>query len=156
VLESVSARALLVAPIRLALGFAGLAASAVAAENADAALLAFVLGTFAMLVVILADPRTPLFRLKQEPPPPPPGARYARPLQTAADAVFPSTVAVALLTAVAAPFRPELGALLAGLLAGMGLAAGTSGAMLLIREREEGATLYVDRRTHEPYLGART
>lgn len=151
-LESVSARALLVAPVRVALGLAGLGAAAAAAERAEAALLAFLLGAFAILILILADPRRSFFRLKETPPAPPPGARYAGRLETALHAAFPSTVGVAALTAASAPFRPELAALLAGVLAGMGLASGTSGAQFRLRERAQGATLYVDRRTDRAYL----
>ena len=149
-LQSVSARALLVAPLRLVLGLAGLAVAAVAAEDPNAALLAFALGALGILVAFLSSRRT-----LADPQPVPAFARYASPLQVLASAAMPSTVAVAVLTAVAAPFRPELGALLAGVLGGMGLGAAVYGVQLWLRERTQGETLYVAHGAKRLYVAPR-
>ena len=148
-LESLSSRALLVAPIRLVLGFVGLAVSAAAAENGNAALLAFAVGALGILVAVLSSRRT-----LGDPQPAPPGARYASPVQLVASGVMPSTVGVAVLTAVAAPLRPELGALLAGVLGGMGLGAAVYGIQLRLRERAHGESLYVARGAKRLYVVA--
>ena len=60
--------------------------------------------------------------------------------------LFPSTVGVSLLTTAALAFEPVLAAILAGALAGMGLASLVTGANLLWTERQEGVQVFADDR----------
>jgi hypothetical protein len=146
-LQSLPRRALVVAPIRFALGAAGLTAAAVAGSPRPAALLAFAVAALGLLVVVVADPRTRFMRLPDDPPPADAGALEDGVGRIALAAVFPSTAGVALLLAVALAFEPTLAAMLAGILAGLGAAALVTGVELLLGERRSGRRLYVVRGT---------
>jgi hypothetical protein len=154
-LESLSRRALLVSPVRVALGLAGLVPAAALAAEPEAARLAFLVGAFALLVGALADPRSHFHRLREEPPEPPVGAAEAGAAQLLRAAVFPSTVGVSLLVLLALPLRPDLAAFLAGSLAGMGLASLVHGARLLAFERANRVALYAERGSGTVYARAR-
>lgn len=137
--ESLRLRLLLIAPLRLVLSLVWLgAARAVGAAN-GAALLAFAAGAFGTVFLASNDPRARFRRDGGDPVQLPDDARVAPAWLHAAHAAFPSTVGVSVLAAVALAFQPELTALLAGVLAGLGLAA------LLVAYRTDGR-LYLDPR----------
>jgi hypothetical protein len=76
------------------------------------------------------------------------GAVEAEPRwRTAIIAAYPSTVGVAVLSAIAFAFDVRLVALLAGVLVGMGLGSLGAAARVLQREREQRIRLYLDRRS---------
>ena len=135
---------LLVAPIRLALGALGVVGARLAGLDADRALITFALGAGVMMVSALGDPRARLLGARGEPEPVPANAIFASPLEIAARAAFPSTVGVAVLAGVALAFEPVLASVLAGLLAGMGLAALVSIVQLASEERRAGVELYAE------------
>jgi hypothetical protein len=115
-----SRQALLVAPVRLALGGAALAAAVAidlsfARAGAEAAVGA------ALIVFALISPgrRTRPERLRLPPPANSDGRSGWRIL---AEAMFPSTYVVAGLTAISLAFNRDLAAFLAGVLLGMGIA----------------------------------
>ena len=108
--ESVRLRLLLVAPLRLVLSIVFLAAARAA-------------GAFAMAFLVPNDPRTRFRGARGEPAELPADASVAPAWLHALHAALPSTVGVSVLAAVTLPFQPTLAALLAGILAGLGLAA---------------------------------
>ena len=121
--ESVRLRLLLVAPLRLLLGIVFLAAARAAGGATGATFLAFAAGAFAMAFLVPNDPRARLRRAPAEPADLPADARVAPAWLHALHASLPSRVGVSILAAVTLAFEPTLVALLAGILAGLGLAA---------------------------------
>lgn len=148
----VSTAQLVVAPIRLALGIALLAAAIAFGASRGAAGIAFAAGAFGLAFSALADPRRRFFAVKGEPEPLPEDASVDGWGELARAMVFPSTVGVSVLAVVALALgQGVLAALLAGALAGMGLAAALGGADLLLRERERRVAVFVDRRARRLY-----
>ena len=143
-LHSLRDRTLGVIPIRLGLGVALLGASRLAGAQSGPALLAFVLGVFGITFVIFNDPRARFVQGTVEPLALPARAEIAPRWRQALAATMPSTVAVAVLAAIALVPQPTLAALLAGVEAGLGVAA------VLSLSRVDG-TLYVDPRTRMIY-----
>jgi hypothetical protein len=122
--ESVRLRLLLIGPLRLVLAAAWLGAARAAGGSGAAELLAFAAGAFAMTFLISNDPRARLRRVPAaQPAELPADASVAPAWLHAVHAAFPSTVGVAVLAAVTLAFNPTLTALLAGILAGLGVAA---------------------------------
>jgi hypothetical protein len=143
-LVRVTAQLLVLLPIRLALALAGLGGSMVVGEPAPAAL-AFSLGALGAAIALGADPRYSR-DLLGDVPPLPPNPRFASLREMAAAGVVPSTVGVALLTAIALFFDGTLAAVLAGVLAGMAVAGFASWVNLAAIERGLGCRLYLERR----------
>jgi hypothetical protein len=124
--ESVRLRLLLIAPLRLVLSIVFLAAARAAGGATGATLLAFAAGAFAMAFLVPNDPRARFRRAPGEPADLPADASVAPAWRHALHAALPSTVGVSVLAAVTLAFQPTLTALLAGILAGLGLAAAYS------------------------------
>jgi hypothetical protein len=143
-LHSLRDRTFGVIPIRLGLGMALLGAARLAGAQNGPALLAFVLGVFGITFVIFNDPRARFVQGTVEPLALPAGVEIAPRWRQALAATMPSTVAVAVLAAIALVPQPTLAALLAGVEAGLGVAA------VLSLSRVDG-TLYVDPRTRTIY-----
>jgi hypothetical protein len=95
------------------------------------------LGVFGIVFVIFNDPRARFLRRDVEPLAWPDGAVEAPVWRQGLAAMLPSTVGVTALALVAVAFRPVLGALLAGVCAGLGVAA-------LISLGRIDPSLYVD------------
>jgi hypothetical protein len=121
--ESVRLRLLLVGPLRLVLGAAFLGAARAAGGSSTGTLLAFAAGTFALVFLAANDPRARFRTSAGGPAELPAGATVAPAWLHALHAAFPSTIGVSLLAAATLAFRPTLAALLAGVLAGLGIAA---------------------------------
>jgi hypothetical protein len=138
--ESVRLRLLLVAPLRLALGIVWLGAARAVGGSSSGTLLAFAAGAFALAFLVPNDPRTRFRRVVGEPAELPADAAVAPAWLHVWHAALPSTVGVSVLAAVALVFQPTLAALLAGVLAGLGLAA-------LLRAYTMDGRLYLDPRT---------
>jgi len=135
-------RLVLVAPIRFALGAVGaILAWAVGARGAVAAV-SFALGCVGLAAAALSDRRSVLLG-RPERVPVPDDAQYAGRLETALAACLPSTVALTVFSLIALLFEPTLAALLAGGIAGLGLAGLVSGLRLTLQEREEQKELFV-------------
>lgn len=145
-LHSLRDRTLGVIPIRLGLGLALLGAARLSGAENGPALLAFVVGVFGITFVIFNDPRARFAHGTVEPLELPAAAEIAPRWRQALAATMPSTVAVAVLACIALVPQPTLAALLAGVEAGLGVAA------LLSLGRVDGA-LYVDPRTRALYRG---
>ena len=148
-----STQLLVLTPVRLGLGLAGLAAAALL-ERPGVAAVAFALGVLGAAIALGADPRYSR-DLLGEVPPLPPGARFASRREMAVQGVFPSTVGVAALTAVALFFNATLAALLAGVEAGMGVAGFIAWLNLDSIERRLDYGLYVERRGRRVFAGPR-
>jgi len=152
VVYRVSTAQLVVAPIRLALGIALVAAAIAFGASRGAAGLAFAAGAFGLAFSALADPRRRFLAAKGEPEPLPEDSSVEGRLELARAMVYPSTVGVSALAVLALALgQGVLAALLAGALAGMGLAAALGGADLLLRERERRLAVFADRRAGRLY-----
>jgi hypothetical protein len=125
-LHSLRDRTLLVIPIRIALGIALLGGARLAGAESGPALLAFAIGLLGIVFVIFNDPRARLARGPVEPLELPADATVAPRWRQALGASIPSTIGVAVLSLVALGPQPTLAALLAGVEAGLGVAAAIS------------------------------
>lgn len=146
-LQSLPRRALVIAPIRLALAGTGVLAAVAAGSRAASALLAFAATTVGMLILVVSDPRARLSSIPDEPPEAPHDAAEDGLARLALTAAFPSTVGVAGLLAIALATEPTLAAVMAGILAGLGLAALVAVFELRALERSRGLRLFVERGT---------
>jgi hypothetical protein len=138
----VRAHALLIVPVRFALGIAGLAGAWLRSVSVGAGLGLFGLGAGLFLFMMLTSRRRRLFwhRVGEAQP-----ADPARPVEdwprTLAQASFPSTIAVSALTAIALAANPGLAAVTAGILGGMGVGGLIFGMELMQWERSRGVRL---------------
>jgi hypothetical protein len=138
----VRAHALLIVPVRFALGIAGLAGAWLRGVSVGAGLGLFGLGAGLFLFMMLTSRRRRLFwhRVGEAQP-----ADPARPVEdwprTLARASFPSTIAVSALTAIALAANPGLAAVTAGILGGMGVGGLIFGMELMQWERSRGVRL---------------
>lgn len=138
--ESIRLRLLLVAPLRLVLGLIFLGAARAAGGHSAGTFLAFAAGAFAMAFLVPNDPRARFRRVSEGPGVLPTDARIAPAWLHAVHAAVPSTVGVSGLAALALAFQPALSGFLAGILVGLGFAAG-----LALYRMDNG--LYLDPRT---------
>jgi hypothetical protein len=138
--ESVRLRLLLIAPLRLALSVAWLGAARADGSPSDATLIAFLAGAFASAFLVTNDPFARFRKAPDKASALPPGATVAPAWLHVVHAALPSTVGVSVLAALTLLFQPTLTALLAGLLAGMGVAA-------LVAAYGIDGRLYIDPRT---------
>jgi len=120
--ESVRLRLALIAPLRLALSIVWLVAARADGARSGATLLALIAGAFASAFLITNDPFARVRKTPDKVTELPAGATVATPWLHVVHAALPSTVGVSVLAAIALLFQPTLTALLAGLLAGMGVA----------------------------------
>jgi hypothetical protein len=107
--------------------------------------LGFSFGTIVLFFSVLADPRRRFLAPDQEAQPVPSDARYDSKAELALTAIFPSTVGVGVLTAIALAFDRTLAAVLAGALAGMGLATVVGAVRIAEQERREGLQFFRER-----------
>ena len=145
-LVGLSTAPLAVAPIRIGLGLVGLVGAGLRGLSWGVAGAEFALGTALFAFSALVDPRRRFFRLKDEEAEPVPADATFEPLaRVALLATYPSTVGLAVLTGVSLAFNAALAAVLAGGVAGLGVAGAISGTMIALQERAEGVRLYVER-----------
>jgi hypothetical protein len=143
---TVRRRLVLITPVRIGLGLALLGVALGSDTPPRSVVLAFLVGAVFMALAALADRRTLLLRPPREPEPLPPDSVPEANWRVALEAALPSTVGVSVLGAVGLAAGNEvLGALLAGGVAGMGIASAVSLFPLLAWERERGARLYAGR-----------
>ena len=98
-----------------------------------------------LFVSALADPRRRILARGLEPSPVPPDATFDSNAQLAWSGLLPSSLAVSAFAAVALAFNETLAVLLAGAVAGMGLAGLVGGARITDEERRHGVELYAER-----------
>lgn len=144
-MQSVWQRTVLVIPVRLGLGLVWLVAARLTGAGGGPALLAFALGAFGLTFAALNDPRGRLLHGALEPLDAPPGAVVDPRWRQALAAMFPSTVGVSLLAAIALIPQPILAALLGG-----GASAGLGFAALVSLPRVD-RTLYIEPRSRVVY-----
>ena len=133
--------------IRLALAALGLAGSILAGTDGAAAGVALALGAGICALALVTDRRWLLLG-KPTAGPLPEEARRAPLTRAVASGLLPSTVGVAVLAAASLAFQPILAAVLAGILAGMGIVGLVSCVEVALWERETGSQLYADAALH--------
>lgn len=129
--------------VRLVLALGGLVASIVAGAEPGPAAAGVAFGAGVTAVALISDRRWLLSR-RPSLGPLPEGATGGGLAKGVATGLLPSTIGVAALLAVSLAFEPILGAVLAGVIAGMGLVGLMGLTDLIIRERREGARVYAD------------
>lgn len=142
-LHSLRDRALLVAPIRVALGAVWVVAAIAAGAGRGPALLAAASAALILVFVAFNDPRSRFVR-RAEPVPAPADAAVAPWLEQALKATMPSTVGVSVLAAIALVTQPVVAAFLGGVSVGLGAAAVLGAAL-------QDPSLYFDPRTGTVY-----
>jgi hypothetical protein len=131
-----------IVPIRVALGFVFLGAARALGVETGASARLFGLGAFLFALAMLTSRRRRLFwRRADEALPIDAAAPVGGWAWTIARSLFPSTLAVTALTAVALPTNAALAALLAGVLAGMGVVGLVFAVELLAWERARNGRL---------------
>jgi hypothetical protein len=148
-----STQLLVLLPIRLALGLAGLGGAVLLGERGPA-LLAFAVGVLGAAVALSADPRYSR-DLLGDVPPVPKSVTYVSKRELALRGVVPSTVGVTVLTVAALFFNATLAALLAGVLAGMAVSGFISWINLDTIERRNDYRLYLERPGKRVFAGPR-
>ncbi len=108
--------------------------------RAGPAYILFAVGVFAMVFLVSNDPRARFRGAPKAPTPLPANAVVAPAWLHVAHAAFPSTIGVSILAAIALGGQADLAALLAGVLAGLGVVA------LLAAYRSDTA-LYIEPRS---------
>lgn len=138
--ESVRLRLALIAPLRLALSAVWLVAARADGAPSAATLIALAAGAFASAFLVTNDPFARFRKAPDKVAELPVGSSVAPAWRHVVHAALPSTVGVSVLAAIALLFQPALTALLAGLLAGMGVAS-------LVAVYGMDGRLYLDPRT---------
>jgi hypothetical protein len=137
-------RLALITPTRLTLGAVLLAVAFTGESPARSIVLAFMVGAVLVAFAALSDRRGLLRYRDQEPEPLPPTALRDPSWRVVLVAAYPSTFGVAVLAVIALAAGNEvLGAVLAGAVAGLGLASAVGLVSLLVWERERAVRLYV-------------
>jgi hypothetical protein len=113
------------------------------------ALLAWAFGAIMVSIVLAGDGRG---RRTTAPEPLPREAIPESWAQIARTDVLPSTVAVAMLTAVALAFDPVLAGVMAGILGGMAIMTIVSLVRVAVAERRLGGALYLERQGKRLYV----
>jgi len=147
-------RLVFVAPLRFALAAICAALAWLAGAPPSVLLVSFALGCIGFAGVVLTDRRAVLLGQRVRVPAPD-DARYPGRWASAAAACFPSTVGLTVLALVGLVVSPTLTALLAGGIAGLGLAGLVAGLQLVMRERAENVELYVAARSNQIYERSR-
>jgi hypothetical protein len=153
-LVGLSTAPLVVAPIRLGVGLLGALGAALRGLSWSVAAAAFVLGAGAFAFSALADPRRRFFRVKEEAEPVPADASFEPLARIAVAATYPSTLGLAILTAVSLAFNAALAAVLAGGAAGLGVAGAITGAQIALRERADAVRFFTEARGTRLYVRA--
>ena len=139
-------QALLIAGVRLVIAVAALASARVRGLDPGPAAALFAFGVGVLLIALPASvTRRPDRRRPRDAEPLPPGAAPLPHRRALALAMYPSTIGLTAVTVVALVAKPELAAVLAGILAGLGLAALWSAGQLALWERELGGRLLAER-----------
>jgi hypothetical protein len=133
--------------IRLVLAVLGLVGSILAGADAAAAGVGAAVGAAVCGLVLLTDRRWLLLRTPSAASLPA-DARRAPLGRAVLSGMVPSTAGVAILAAVSLAFEPLLGAVLAGVLGGMGLVSLASWVEVVLWERRAGVTLFADADVH--------
>jgi hypothetical protein len=131
---------LVLAPIRLGLAALGLLAALLVGADGAVAGTAFAFGAGVTFALLLTDRRSILAR-RPAVEPMPPGALHGPWSRVVLSQLFPSTAGLTVLAAVSIGLDGALTAALAGLIAGMGLAAVVSSLRIAGWERREHAHL---------------
>jgi hypothetical protein len=143
-LHSLRGHSILVAPVRIGLGLVWFAAGRFAGVGATSALLACAGGVFSFVFLAFNDPRVAFLQRRGEALSMPAGATVAGAGRQIVTAMFPSTVGISLLAAIAIVTQPVLSVILGGISMGLGVAG-------LLKAYGTDPALYFDPRTGVVY-----
>jgi len=144
---------LVLSTIRMGLAAVAFAGAIGAGADPAAAAVGLALGA-AICVLALVTDRRWLLLGKPSAEPLPADVRRAPLARAVADGMLPSTVGVTVLAAASLVFEPILTAILAGILAGMGIVSLVSAAELVLWERRTESQLFADADVHtRRYVG---
>jgi hypothetical protein len=143
----VSEQRLVLSCVRLGLGALAFAGAVLAGADVAAAGVGAGVGAAVCALALLTDRRWLLFRAPSAETLPA-DARRAPLARAVLSGMLPSTAGVAILAAVSLAFEPLLAAVLAGVLAGMGVVSLASWVEVVLWERRAGATMYADYDVH--------
>lgn len=138
---------LVLSGIRLTLAGLGFAGSILAGAVGRAAAVGLALGTGICALALVTDRRWLLLGTPKADPLPA-DVRRASLGRAVADGMLPSTVGVAVLAVISLVFEPILTAVLAGILAGMGIVSLVSCAEVALWERRSDSQLLADADVH--------
>jgi hypothetical protein len=143
-LVDLRAYSFLIVPVRFVLGIGGLVGARLlgVAPGASLALFAFGGGLF-LFAQLTTNRRRRFWQRVAEAQSVDPSTPVEDRLRTLARSTYPSTIGVAVLTAIALPIDAALGAFTAGLMGGMALFGLLFGAELVAWERSEDARLFL-------------
>jgi predicted permease len=141
-------QALLIAAVRGALALAGLGATIARGLHPGAAVALLAAGAVVLLFAVYSGDRRQRSALKfASPDPVPAGAHLESRARALAQAAYPSTIGLAVLTAVALWPQPGLAALLAGILAGLAVMSLIGAARLASWEHSRRARILIEHKT---------
>jgi hypothetical protein len=138
------AYSLLILPVRLVLALVGLVGARLLGVDPGPSLALFGMGAGLFLISMMATsrPRTRFWQRVDEADALEPGTPVETWPRTLFEAAYPSTIGVAVLTAIALPVDARLAAVMAGLLGGMALSGLMFGVELVAWERRQGMRLF--------------
>jgi uncharacterized membrane protein len=139
IVQMVRLRLTLIGPMRLLLSVVWLVAALAAGAPSRPSLLGFGIGAYGIIFLAYNDPRARFRTPSAEPRRLPANARVQPAWQHALWAAWPSTIGVSVLALVSIFNRPTLSAIMAGILAGLGITA-------VLAIGKTASTLYVDPR----------
>jgi hypothetical protein len=127
-----------VTPLRFVLAAGTLLAAIAAGAASDSARVAFGLGLVGGAGLVLGDPRRRMLRRKIVFRPAPDEFDLEEPWRSSLRALYPSSLGLTLLSLVALAWDPVLSAVLAGVIAGLGVAGLISAVDVALQERRLG------------------
>ena len=130
-----------VTPLRFVLAAGTLLAAIAAGAAGSPARVAFVLGLVAGGGLVLGDPRRRMLRREIEFRPAPEEFDLEEPWRSSLRALYPSSLGLTLLSLVALAWDPILSAVLAGVIAGLGVAGLISAVDVALNERRLGGRI---------------
>jgi hypothetical protein len=130
-----------VTPLRFGLAAAVLLAAIAAGATGQSARVAFVFGLVGGAGLVLGDPRRRMLRREVVLPPAPDEFDLEEPWWSSLRQLFPSSLGLTVLGAVALAFNPVLSAVLAGVTAGLGVAGLIAAVQVWLEERRLGGQL---------------
>ena len=131
-----------VTPLRFVLAAGALLAAIAGGAEGDPARVAFVLGLVGGAGLVLGDPRRRMLRREIVLRPAPDEFDLEEPWRSSLRALYPSSLGLTVLSLVALAWDPVLSAVLAGVIAGLGVAGLIAAVEVALQERRLGGRVF--------------